>query len=62
MITVEPGFRCSRCLSVSPTVRVEATCIALFLHSKPGVGETPYVYLCLDCLREAVAILEEFNK
>lgn len=62
MLSVEPGKRCSRCFQVGPSVRVEATCLSRFFQSHKGGGETPLLYLCLDCLREAVALIEEFTK
>ncbi len=61
MFTVEPGYRCSRCLAVSPTVRVECTCLRLFNHIKRE-NETPVVYLCLDCLLEAIDFLRRSTK
>lgn len=53
MFTVEPGYRCSRCFAVSPTVCIEATCLSMFNNQKRG-SETPVIYLCLDCLVEAI--------
>lgn len=59
MITIETLYRCSRCYAVGPVVCIEATCSHIV---GDGRETAPRVYLCRECLDEALALLKRSVK